>query len=224
MSDTQPPEAAMNMGALDPASAGAPQAAVQQPAVQQPAPRAGLWHPTQGQMFDPRRKTPLLAAVLSVFPGVGQLYIGYYVRGFVIAAIFFLTIITAANSNEPVGPVLGMFAAFLWVFNVIDAGRMAALYNHAAAGTDTVELPEDFKLPKMGGSIIGGAVLLVFGGIALSNTAFGYSLAWVELWWPVFPFALGAYLFARGVMDYTAERSDEAPKFQPDNQESGIDE
>ena len=219
MNDTQPPEAAMNMGALDPASAGAPQAAVQQP-----LPVSGLWHPNQGQLFDPRRKTPLLAAVLSVFPGVGQLYIGYYVRGFVIAAIFFLTIITAGSSREPVGPVLGMFAAFLWVFNVIDAGRMAALYNHAAAGTDTVELPEDFKLPKMGGSIVGGAVLLVFGGIALSHTAFGYSLNWVEIWWPVFPFALGTYLLARGVMDYTAERSDAAPKFQPDNQEPGIDE
>ncbi len=219
MSDTQPPEAAMNMGALDPASAGAPQAAVQHP-----VPGSGLWHPNQGQLFDPRRKTPLLAAVLSVFPGVGQLYIGYYVRGFVIAAIFFLTIITAGSSREPVGPVLAMFAAFLWVFNVIDAGRMAALYNHAAAGTDTVELPEDFKLPKMGGSIVGGAVLLVFGGIALSHTAFGYSLNWVEIWWPVFPFALGTYLLARGVMDYTAERSDAAPKFQPDNQEPGIDE
>jgi hypothetical protein len=85
-----------------------------------------------------------------------------------------------------------------------------------------VELPEDFKLPKMGGSIIGGAVLLVFGGAALSNTAFGYSLDWVEVWWPVFPFALGAYLFARGVMDYSAERSDTAPKFEAEAEASHI--
>jgi hypothetical protein len=213
MSDTQPPEAAMNMGTLDPAAAGAPQ----------PVPRAGLWHPTQGQMFDPRRKSPLLAAVLSVFPGVGQLYIGYYVRGFVVAAIFLVTVATGGNSSDPVAPVLGMFAAFLWVFNVIDSGRMAALYNHAAAGTDTVELPEDFKLPKMGGSIIGGAVLLVFGAIALSNTAFGYSLDWVEVWWPVFPFALGAYLFARGVMDFMAEREADAPKYEIDDDGLVID-
>lgn len=219
MSDTQPPEAAMNMGTLDPdpASAGAPR-----PAAQQSVPPAGMWHPSQGQMFDPRRKSPLLAAVLSILPGVGQLYIGYYVRGFVVAAIFAVTVVTAGNSRPPVGPVLGMFVAFLWVFNVIDSGRMAALYNHAAAGTDVIELPEDFKLPKMGGSIVGGAVLLVFGGVALSNTAFGYSLDWVEVWWPVFPFALGAYLLARGVMDYTAERSDAVPKFEADDEGSRI--
>ena len=202
MSDTHAPEAAMNTGALDPAaSVGAPQ-----PAAQQPVPPAGMWHPSQRQLFDHRRKSPLLAAVLSALPGVGQLYIGYYVRGFVIAAVFFVTVAAAASSREPLGPALTMVALFLWVFNLIDAGRMAALYNHAAAGTEVVELPEDFKLPKMGGSIIGGGLLLVFGGIALSNTAFGYSLDWVDVWWPVFPLALGVYLFARGIMDYMAER------------------
>ena len=218
MSDTQSNEAAMNMGAPDPASAGA-----SQPAAPVPAAPAGMWHPAQRQMFDPRRKSPLLAAVLSVFPGVGQLYIGYYVRGFVVASIFGLTVISAGNSSDPVGPVLGMFAGFLWMFNVIDAGRMAALYNHAASGTDVVELPEDFKLPQMGGSIIGGAVLLAFGAIALSKTAFGYSLAWVEAWWPAFPFALGAYLFARGVMDHMARSSDAAPRFEIDDESSAID-
>ena len=218
MNGTQSADAAVNMGAPEPTAAATPQTAAP-PSAAPP----GMWHPAQGQMFDPRRKSPSLAAVLSVAPGVGQLYIGYYVRGFVVASVFAVAVISAGSVSDPLAPVLGMFSGFLWIFNVIDAGRMAALYNHAASGTDVVELPEDFKLPQMGGSIVGGAVLLVFGGIALSNTAFGYSLAWVEVWWPVFPFALGAYLFVRGIMDHMAKSSDAAPRFEIDDESSAID-
>ena len=53
----------------------------------------------------------------------------------------------------------------------------------------------------MGGSIVGGALLTAFGLIALSHTALGFRLDWLDLWWPVFPLALGGYLLARGVMD-----------------------
>jgi hypothetical protein len=201
MSDTQSPAATLNTGAIDPSSGGASHTGA-------PSSPSGSWHPNQEQRFDPRRKSPILAAVLSMFPGVGQVYIGYYVRGFVIAAIFAFTFVVAAYSREPVGPLLAMGCVFLWIFNIIDAGRMAALYNHAAAGVDTLSMPEDISLPRMGGSIVGGAILLVFGLIALSNTAFGYSLRWLEDWWPLFPLALGLYLFARGVIDY---RSTEAP-------------
>lgn len=199
MSDSQPYESTMSGGAPDPAGAARSGAGPGMPAV-------GTWHPAQDQRFDPRRKSPPLAAALSIFPGLGQLYIGYYVRGFVIAAIFGLTFAVATESREPVGPLLAMGCVFLWAFNIIDAGRMAALYNHAAAGVDAISMPEDFKLPRMGGSIVGGAVLLVFGAIALSNTAFNYPLEWLDDWWPVFPLALGLYLFARGVMDYMAEK------------------
>jgi hypothetical protein len=188
----------MDMAAVDPASGGASQYSG--------AGMRGGWQPAEGQKFDPRHKSPVVAAVLSVLPGVGQLYIGYYVRGFAIAAAFGFAILIAGNSLEPVGPLLGMTAGFIWVFNIIDAGRMAAMYNHAVAGADVMEMPEDFKLPRMGGSIVGGAVLLVFGAIALSNTAFGYRLDWLEDWWPVFPLALGLYLFTRGVMDHMAQR------------------
>ena len=176
-----------------------------------PAPAAaGMWEPSQRQAFDPRRKSPWLAAVVSVIPGMGQIYIGYYLRGFLTAAVFLLVVMTGGAMRFPLGPALAMTAVFIWVFNLIDAGRMAALYNHAAAGSDTIEMPRDLKLPKLGGSIMGGLLLLLFGGIALSNTAFGYSLEWLERWWPAFPAALGLYLLARGVMDAVAVREKES--------------
>ncbi len=217
MSDSLTPEATMSASGFDPAAAGRTR-----PEAQDPAHPPGTWHPSQRQMFDHRRKSPLLAAILSVVPGVGQLYIGYYVRGFVLAAVFLLVAVVAGSSREPVGPMLAMTALFIWIFNVIDAGRMAALYNHAAAGADVVELPEDFRLPRMGGSIIGGGLLLAFGGIALSNTLFGFSLDWLESWWPVFPLALGGYLFARGVMDYAGQQSPPTRRFEHDDEGSSV--
>jgi TM2 domain-containing membrane protein YozV len=166
-----------------------------------------MWEPSQKQLFDPRRKSPLLAAMLAVIPGVGQLYIGYYMRGIATAAAFVLAVMMGALVGQALIELSVMSAIFIWVFNLIDAGRMAALYNHAAVGSGVVEMPEDFKLPAIGGSILGGVALLLFGGIALSNTAFDYSLQWLEDWWPAFPLALGLYLLVRGVMDVIAARS-----------------
>jgi hypothetical protein len=165
-----------------------------------------MWDPSQRQAFDPRRKSPILDTVISIVPGIGQIYIGYYLRGILTAAVFLIFVIASAEMARDLGPPLAMAALFIWIFNLIDAGRMAALYNHAAAGSDRIEMPSDLKLPKLGGSIMGGLILLLFGGIALSNTAFGYPLDWLERWWPAFPAALGLYLLARGVMDAMAGR------------------
>jgi len=216
MSDTSTYEAPMSADAPSTAGAREPGAGARSA-----APSSGIWQPTLDQRFDPRRKSPPMAAVLSIFPGLGQVYIGYYVRGFVIAAVIGLTFAVAVESREPIGPLLALACVFLWLFNIIDAGRMAALYNHAAAGVDAVQMPEDFKLPKMGGSIVGGATLLLFGAIALSNTAFDFSLDWLEDWWPLFPLALGAYLLARGVMDHQAASAAAATRRASDDM--GVD-
>lgn len=164
--------------------------------------------------FDPHWKSPGRAALLSVIPGGGQLYIGYYVRGFVIAGgvLLFFALAESTRSLEPVGVLGGLFT---WFFGIIDAGRMAALYNHAAAGGKKLELPEDLPMPGLGGSVIAGVALVVFSGIALSNTLFGYSLRWLDDWWPIFPLALGAYLLVRGVMDRLNERPPARPDREP---------
>ena len=198
---------------------GAPdsRAGESRPLARATATAAGMWEPSQKQLFDPRRKSPLLATILAVIPGVGQLYIGYYMRGIATAAAFVVAVMMGALVGGTFIPISVMSAIFIWVFNLIDAGRMAALYNHAAAGSDVVEMPEDFKLPAIGGSILGGVALLLFGGIALSNTAFDYSLQWLEDWWPAFPLALGLYLFTRGMMDVIAARAPQSRKADDTN-------
>jgi len=176
----------------------------QEPAPE-PAPQA-VYTGFQGQRqpFDPRDKSPRIAAAISVVPGLGQIYIGYYVRGFVTAATFILMIYMANAVPSAIAPMFGFSAAFVWMFNIIDAGRTAALYNHSIAGAQVIDLPENFKMPATGGSLVGGALLTAFGLIALSSTALGFSLYWLEDWWPLFPLALGVYL----VVVAMKERSD----------------
>src|SRR6478736_2518964 len=168
---------------------------------------SGVQGATAGHMmFDPRRKSPLLAAFISLLPGMGQIYVGYYRRGFVTAAVLLLAMYAGSTMHFNVAPVFVLSAVFIWLFNVIDAGRTAAMYNLAITGSYSMTMPDDLRFPRLGGSIFGGALLLLFGGIALSKTAFGYSLDWLEDWWPAFPVALGAYLVVRGIMDVVGER------------------
>jgi len=197
----------MNDQALTP-DPGAPEPIYTAPAPEpppSPAP-APAPVPAQGrrQPFDPRDKSPRIAAALSAVPGLGQIYIGYYVRGFVTFATFLLLIYMANITFGNVAPMFGFAAGFLWLFNVIDAGRTAALYNHSIAGAQSIQLPDNFTMPATGGSLVGGVMLALFGAIALTNTALGFSLDWLEAWWPIFPLALGIYL----IMGSMKDRSD----------------
>jgi hypothetical protein len=181
--------------------------AMQSPPTQPPAfPPTQTTAPAATAVSDSRRKSPFLACVLSAMPGLGQVYVGYYQRGFINAAVA-ATLITLLASGRviPLIPLLGMFLAFFWLYNVIDAGRRASLYNEALAGRTDIELPQDLKTPGLGGSLIGGIAVAVFGFVLLLHTRFDMSLDWVDEWWPVALIGFGAYLV------YKARQEKNAP-------------
>src|SRR5207247_139430 len=83
--------------------------------------RATTMAPPQPRLRDTRSKSPALAAVLSMMPGLGQVYVGYYQRGFVHAAVV-ATLVTLLGTRFgvslewveqwwPVAPM--MFGAYL---------------------------------------------------------------------------------------------------------------
>jgi hypothetical protein len=163
-----------------------------------PEPYATWTRKTSYYPEDPRRKSPLLASVMSLMPGLGQIYVGYYQHGFTNVLVVG-TVIALLNSSHQVGlwplePLLGLFLAFFWLYNIVDAGRRAAHYNHALAGLEPGALPEEIALPKGPGSLAGGVVLIAFGLVVFTNTMFGWSLEWVQRWWPLALVAAGAWL------------------------------
>ncbi len=140
-------------------------------------------------------KSPVLATVLSLMPGLGQIYTGYYQHGFIFvlipAAIIALLSSGAAHGLEP---LLGMFLAFFWIFNMVDANRRAAHYNRALEGLGAAEIPEDFQMPGAKGSVPAGLILIVLGGLILMDLNTNWSMEWVENWWPIILVIFGGWL------------------------------
>jgi TM2 domain-containing membrane protein YozV len=166
-----------------------------------PAP-VGLYHE------DPRRKKPFLAGILSAMPGLGQIYVGYYQRGFahalIVASIISLLAADVHNGGRVLGPLVplaGVFLAFFWLYNIIDAARRAMLFNLALAGGDPIELPQDFQAFGLRGSIVGGAVFIGLGVLLLSNTLLDVSLEWLSEWWPAALILFGGYLVFKAIQE-----------------------
>ncbi len=184
---------------------------MEEPQVQTGAPgptfQAPPYQAAVSPTLDPRRKSPVLAMVLSLMPGLGQIYVGYYRRGFVhiLVVASLITFIAATGPHNALIPLAALFMAFFWLYNIVDAGRRAMLYNLALSGGKALELPEEFEMPGPKGSILGGLCFLALGGILLSNTLYGLSLDWVEDWWPAALFVPGVWLIVKAIQEKRPE-------------------
>ena len=137
------------------------------------------------------RKSPALAGFLSMLPGLGQAYVGYYVSGFInIMVVGAIISLLGSNNVRGAEPFLGLFLAFFWVFNIIDAVRTAKLYNLFAVGEAESPVPTDSPL-------LGGIALVVIGLLLTLTVTFDIDLDWLENVWPLFLLALGLYLLWR---------------------------
>ncbi|MCP4546328.1 MAG: hypothetical protein GY835_07675 [bacterium] len=141
-------------------------------------------------------KSQVLASLLSLMPGLGQVYVGYYQRGFTHAALVAVVIMLLASDMGALTPMFGVFLPFFWLYNIIDAGRRAAFYNMALDGGEEVMMPADFAIPTSG-SLGGGLLLIGLGLILFLNTRFDMSLDWVAEYWPLFLVGLGIYLVVK---------------------------
>jgi len=132
------------------------------------------------------RKSPVLATMLSLMPGLGQVYVGYYQQGFINIMVVAGTITTLASGLiHGAEPFFGVFLAFFWIYQMIDANRRAHHYNRYMAGLGGEKVPEGFEMPTTKGSLLGGAILIVLGVLFILDLNFNVSMEWVEDWWPV---------------------------------------
>ena len=145
---------------------------------------------------DPRRKSVMLASILSAMPGLGQAYVGYYQQAFtnILVICGVLALGSSGALDDRLGPPVAIFGVFFWLYNIVDAGRRASLYNQALVGLRPMELPEDAKAPAWRGSLAGGVVLVVAGLVLFAHTRFGVPLDWLATWWPLALVATGLWL------------------------------
>jgi hypothetical protein len=149
-------------------------------------------------------KKPFLAAFLSFFPGLGNVYNGLYLRGMIFFVIVFSILGILTSSDGDNAPFFGPAMAFFWLFNIIDAYRQAVLINHGyQQDLGILDLP---KRPRAGqGGIAAGVILVLVGIYALLEQYVDIELDWLFDLWPVVAIALGAWLIWGTIRDRNRE-------------------
>ena len=143
---------------------------------------------TKGMTMKETKKSPVLAGILSLLPGLGQVYVGYYVTGFVhIMVVAGIMAVLSDSGKHESGPLLPVFLTFFWLFNIIDAVRRANAYNLYYTGEEDKPAPTDSPL-------IGGLVLLLAGILFTLKYTFGLEMDWLRQYWPLGLVLGGAYL------------------------------
>jgi hypothetical protein len=127
----------------------------------------------------PGHRAPLLAAILSVVPGFGQMYAGRAVRGLLFAGS---AVAVAANVESIPEPI----PLFLWLFNLFDAWSVALERNARVEGR---ELTSSETLQRRFFGLLGAGVAVF---AAVRNTVAPQLSA--DMLWPASVVLYGLYL------------------------------
>src|SRR5262245_22964697 len=107
------------------------------------------------------QKSAGLAGFLSVFPGLGHLYLGLYQRAFAFAAAF--CILIAFNSHGRMAVLSGPATAFVWFFAIIDAVRQAKAINRGAVAESGFAPAQQLRKAEGTGGLTWGVFMLCIG-------------------------------------------------------------
>ena len=145
-------------------------------------------------------KNPALAALLSLFPGLGQIYNGHTGKAFSFFGAWVAAIYATATID---GLPFAFFIPFVYLYNLIDAYKSAAAINARALGGGVAEdEADDVESPVWGGTLVAIGVILL-----------SHNLGWLDLsrlqrYWPVLLIVLGGYLLYGSVQKRKAETGD----------------
>ena len=149
-------------------------------------------------------KSSGLAAFLSLFPGLGQVYNGQIARAFVFFFGFVGSIyLTVEGHPFP----FAFLIAFVFFYNMVDAWKGASAINARFLGgkAQTIE-DEAVESPVWGGTLVAIGLLVL-----LSN------LGWLDLdrlarWWPLLLIGVGAwFLYGSFQKRKAGESTDDSP-------------
>lgn len=142
----------------------------------------------------PGAPNPGLALALGFIPGVGAIYNGEYVKGFIFIMIFGgLISLMESGAARGLEPLVGMMMFGFYVFMIFDsfqtAKRRAAGLAPAPGGWEALGIAGGEKATP-----IGPLVLIVLGALFLLNTLDFYPLRFMWRFWPAILIALGVWL------------------------------
>jgi|SRR5450432_1096686 Domain of unknown function (DUF5668) len=150
-----------------------------------------------------------LAGILSIFPGVGTVYCGQYVKGFAYMGVFVFLILGTIHLS---GLIFGLALGFFCVYQMIDAVRTAHAIQAGLPIPDPLGLTQIFGTgepvypvgtPAVGGAPeparipTGAVVLIALGVLFLLETAGWLGDFGVDKLWPLILIGLGVWLFAK---------------------------
>ena len=104
-----------------------------------------------------KEKNPSLAAFLAIFPGMGAIYNGNFLKGITYMLIFAVLIVLTNNANDPDSVVFGLMIAGFYIFQIIDS------YNEAGRINEKIFAGENPAAGKEDLSLFSAIVVLVIG-------------------------------------------------------------
>jgi TM2 domain-containing membrane protein YozV len=158
-------------------------------------------------------KNPLLALVLSLLPGLGQVYNGQPAKAFVFFSAWVASIYGAAEiSPFP----FAFLIPFVYLYNLIDAFRTADLINARTLGGLPAPEEETFESPVWGGG------LLVLGLLLLLNNLGWLRLASLARYWPVVLIVAGAAFLYGSIQRRREPAIPRAPESSTETRDGGV--
>lgn len=158
-------------------------------------------------------KNPVLALVLSLFPGLGQVYNGQPAKAFV----FFSAWVGSIYGAAEIDPFpFAFLIPFVYLYNLIDAFRTASLINARAQGGLPAPEEETFESPLWGGS------LLVLGLLLLLNNLGWFHLAALARYWPVALIVAGAAFLYSSIQRRREPPPHRAPDSSTETRDGGV--
>ena len=175
------------------------------PAVTPPVPALPPAAPPGAAPYVQLPKSPGLAAFLSLWPGLGQVYNGQIARAFVFFFAFVGSIYLTATGHEfP----FAFLIPFVYLFNMIDAWKGATTINRRFLGG---EAEKDLEADAVESPVWGASLVAIGLLVLLSN------MGWLDLdrlaqWWPLLLMAVGGYFLYGSIQKKkAAETTDEPP-------------
>ncbi|HWY21301.1 MAG TPA: DUF5668 domain-containing protein [Candidatus Acidoferrum sp.] len=142
---------------------------------------------------------PVLAGLLSLFPGVGAVYSGQYVKGLAHFVIFAILCAIADSASGAAETVFVLAAIFFFVYQLIDAVRSAKALQTGQPLPDPFGLTQTFggdarfdtsKVP------FGAVILIALGVLFLLHTMRVFEFG-LDRFWPLLIVFVGGWMFYR---------------------------